>query len=498
MAHQLFLFLLSFFWLTTSYSQSFYADLNNTASDHNLVGMSVSVICNGEVSDIFHYGKADLSRDIDISDSTMYRIASISKMVTATALMQLFEDGLFNLDDNITHYIGFEVVNPHYPEDSITFRQLLSHTSGLIDGSGYGDFLYDTYAQMPPPHLQELLVPGGAYYTSDMWLFTEPGTYFSYSNLNFGVIATLIENISGQRFDLYVRENILIPLDIEGSFNVRHISNINNVAVLYRNGIPQADNYQGVYPPPFDSTQYAVGNNGLIFSPQGGLRISALDLSKILIAHANGGIYQDIALLEQSTTNMMHEAQWTYNGNNGNNYYNLFNSWGLGTHITTNTNMGDIVIDGINMYGHPGEAYGLISDLYFEKEKQFGLIFMTNGYFGTSGYQWGNYSAFYLPEEEIFSAVEYWHYQNCDEISSVDHSTTINENEIFYRQENKTLYFPGIRDYSEIIISDITGKHIYRQQLHKPFLKLDFLKNGIYITSIVIHGQITMQKIIVL
>src|SRR5690554_732139 len=148
---------------------------------------------------------------------------------------------------------------------------LLSHTASIQDGSGYNNFLNATYTQNPIPQLQALLTPGGNYYTTNMWRQEIPGTHFAYSNLTYGVIATLIEAISEQRFDVFMREEILTPLGITGSYNIQDLEDINDVAVLYRNQngwTPQFDNYQGVMPnPPANLPSLVLGTNGLFFSP---------------------------------------------------------------------------------------------------------------------------------------------------------------------------------------------------------------------------------------
>ncbi len=103
-----------------------------------------------------------------------------------------------------------------------------------------------------------------------------------------------------------------------------------------------------------------------------------------------------------STAALMNTPMWSYNGSNGNNYYGLFRRWGLGTHLTTNAAMGDIVVAGKTMAGHPGEAYGLISDAYVDLGNSFGIIFITNGKKGA--YAFGSTSAFYDVEEDVFAA----------------------------------------------------------------------------------------------
>jgi CubicO group peptidase (beta-lactamase class C family) len=481
----LILALVFFFNQNNPSAQNYHETLDNIAFNNQLIGMSVAIVCNGSITDIHHYGIADINRNITVTDSTMFRIASISKSVTATALMKLFEEGLFGLDDNVSEYLGFNLYNPQYPSQSITFRMLLSHTSGLSDGSGYSSFLSATASQNPPPHINQLLSPGGLYFTSNMWLSREPGTWFSYANVNYGVIGTLIERLSGMRFDIYVRENILLPLGIHGSFNISDIGNINNVAVLYRNSIPQADNYQGIPPPPRDLSQYTIGTNGLIFSPQGGLRISAADLCNFMIMQANDGLWGNTPVLDSATVNLMHQTHWNYNGNNGNNYYNLFRRWGLGFHLTTNTLNGDIVIPGTPMTGHPGEAYGLISDMYFEKAKQFGLIFITNGYSGSAGYAWGNYSAFYLPEEQIFNTIRQFQFNSCfpvsvqegpdhQELTPIRYNSGLNQLEIVPEIRNGTLQ-----------LYNLTGRLCFSTGINKSFVQLPELNKGIYFVRII-------------
>lgn len=462
-----------------SVAQSFYTELENTAVNHHLVGMSVAVVCQNGMLDTYHYGLSDIARNLPVTDSTFYRVASISKSVTATALMVLYQQGLFALDDDVSSQLGFELRNPHYPNIPITYRMLLSHTSSIADGSGYSYFLSATYGNPAPPSVQALMLPGGTYYTANTWLGREPGTYFEYSNINFGLIGTLIESLSGVRFDVFVRQNVLLPLQITGSFNVNDLPNINNLAVLYRDAQPQADNYQGVMPTPVDLSQYTPGTNGFIFAPQGGLRITSSDLCKFMMMHASFGNSPYGSVLDSATIVLMHSPQWTYNGTNGNNYYNLFNQWGLGFQITTNTPSGDIVIDGLPMIGHAGEAYGLISDMYFEHDKLFGLVFITNGYLSGGGYQYGSYSAFYKPEEEVFTAIKNYSYPTCIYLptpESVLHST---KDKVWMAGSFLRLA-DGFHPW-QVRLTDLSGRVVGCFYQPQSSLKLPPLRPGIYL-----------------
>lgn len=374
--------------------------LQSIKNNYEVVGMSVLITKDSSIVFSKGYGLRDRARNLPVNDSTIYRIASISKFITAAALMKLYEEGLFNLDDDISSHLGFTLRNPAFPNDVITIRKILSHTSSLRDGDGYSNFLSATYNNNPPPSLSGLLVQGGSYYSSDMFSTSRSpsSNYFTYANINYGIIGTLIEKLSNKRFDIYCREKIFEPLEMTAGFNIQDLPDINQVAVLYRklgnNWIAQADNYNGVMPPPRDLSNYVIGTNGLIFGPQGGLRVSAKDLAKFMLMIMNGGIHNGVRILADSTVSMILEPQWIYSGSNGNNYYGIFNTYGLGASRTND------LLPNQTLYGHPGEAYGLISDLYFSRLNDYGIIFITNG----GVWSYGTYSGWYNIEENIYQA----------------------------------------------------------------------------------------------
>ena len=396
-------------FLSPGFTQSFQEQIDAIKQSHDLMGGVAIIICNGEISESIPFGLADLGRNIPVTDETVFRVASISKVVTAMAFMQLVEQELVSLDDDIGSILGFQVRNPHFPERVMTPRMLLSHTSTIRDGSSYNNFLSATFSQSQVPPLGQLLSPGGSYYTSAQFLSHEPGAFFTYANINYGILGTLVEIISETRFDIYCRDNILLPLGIVGSFLPTELPDINKVAVLYRktnnNWVPQVDNFQGVYPSTGNLGSYVPGTNGLRLSPQGGLRASGNDLAKILLLFMNKGAHNGNQILQESTIDEMLSIQWHYNGSNGNNYYGLFRSWGLGIHRITGTPGNDVVFSNSDlMFGHSGEAYGLVSNAYIDTLNNTGMVFMTNG--NGSGYSTNTLSSFYTVENDVFSAIE--------------------------------------------------------------------------------------------
>lgn len=404
-------------------AQNLQQELNNVSLSNDMMGGAVIVFCEDQVLDSFYYGKSDYQRNIDVNGQTKFRVASISKTITAIAIMQLAEQNLLDLNSDIGSVLGYNIRNPNFPNVPITVKMLLSHTSTIIDGSTYSSFLQATTNNNPIPNLSEILTTSGLFYTSGQFNNKTPGTYFNYSNLNYVILGTIVEKISNLRFDVYCLQHIFQPLGLDASFNVNDLQDINEVAVLYRkNGgvwVPQADNYQGIQPVFNNLSGYVPGTNGGRFSPQGGLRCSAKDLAKIFMCVLNSG-QCNTPLLANQNVNQMLNNQWTYNGSNGNNYSGLFLSWGLGIHRITSTAGSDIVLSGSSeMFGHPGEAYGLVSDMYYDTVRKAGLVFITNGV--GIGYQTNGFSAFYTVEQAVFNAIEtHGNLQSCQSIGLDD------------------------------------------------------------------------------
>lgn len=113
--------------------QTFDEELKRVAVANGVVGMSVISVCNGFITDSYQYGQADMERGINVKEETRFRIASISKLITAIGLLHLYERKFFSLDDDVSLKLGFNLTNPNFPEDKITFRMLLTHTSSLED-----------------------------------------------------------------------------------------------------------------------------------------------------------------------------------------------------------------------------------------------------------------------------------------------------------------------------------------------------------------------------
>jgi CubicO group peptidase (beta-lactamase class C family) len=480
-----------FFLVSPSFGQSFESRINDIASAHNMAGGAVVVFCENGIIKSQHFGKADMARNIEVTEDTKFRIASISKTITAIAAMQLVENNLLNIDDNISSILGYTVVNPNQPNASITPRMLLSHTSTIIDGSTYSSFLSATTNNNPIPNLSEILTQGGAYYSTNLFNNAGPGSYFNYSNLNYVILGTIVEKASGLRFDEYCKQNIFQPLGMDASFNLNDLQDINQVAVLYRltnnTWTPQADNYQGVQPVFTNLSGYVPGTNGGRFGPQGGLRISAKDLATLFMCLSNPGGCPS-TLLSEGTINQMISNQWTHNGSNGNNYGGLFLSWGLGLQRITSTPAKDIALSGSSlMFGHTGEAYGLVSDAFYDTTRKAGFVFITNGV--GAGYNTNNQSAFYTVEQEIFDAIEkYGEIQSCTALNIQKEKTgtgyfTISPN------PGSTVVQVNTEHYKHrplLTVNSSDGRQVLTSQITSPqnFIDVSSLSKGVYVFNL--------------
>lgn len=167
---------------------------------YNPQGASVAIIENGKIAEVKNYGKANVEKKISVTDKTTFKIASISKVVTAYTIMQLVDEGKLALDTPISSYLTrWKLPSSEFHNDKVTLRTLLSHTSG-VSGSDeiYGKALPDIATALENKQIH---------------LMREPGTTFEYSEFSgFGICQLLIEEVTGQKFEDYVTKSVFQKL----------------------------------------------------------------------------------------------------------------------------------------------------------------------------------------------------------------------------------------------------------------------------------------------
>ena len=382
-------------------------------------GLQMILIKNGDI--IFEHAEGlarrTSSAEIPLTTDHKVRIASISKFVLTLAFMTLVEEEKVELDGDISSYLGFTLRNPNFPDRKITARQLLSHTSSIRDGSyyflgldqNYKDFFHPGNGQRSAEHFEN-----GAHFASAE--NQGPGDYFTYSNLNFGILSGIIEMISGERMDIFVKNRLLAPLGIDATFNVCTLyeDNFSKLATLYRRGdggetwnpdgpwIEQVDGdpigcyYESekfsrdVKPDLSPLKLYDLGKNPTLFSPQGGLRASSRDLAVIMQMLLNRGTHNGIQIISESSIREMMKPVWTYDTNLKNGHTGgesalgdpkaagMMTTYGLSTHVIDLQDWG-LSKTSKKLYGHLGSAYGLQGQFWFNPDTKDGIITFITG-----------------------------------------------------------------------------------------------------------------------
>ncbi|HWR10616.1 MAG TPA: serine hydrolase domain-containing protein [Rectinemataceae bacterium] len=368
--------------------------------------------------------------DLPVDERTRWRVASISKPTATIGAMRLVEKGLLDLDRDISDYLGFGLRNPSFPDKKVTTRMLLGHTSSLRDAGFY----------YPPlgHRLEELFAPDGRYFDGgkhfapkDPRVDKSPASFYCYCNLGYALLGSIVEKVAGIRFDLYMRETVFEPLGIDGGFNVNLLSDegFANLSPIYRKcpadkesddswnamgpWYPQIDDYRGLRPklpvriPPAIGAEnqdvrnssappsledYRLGENGSLFSPQGGMRIRARDLAKIAQCLIDGGKVDagfgleggteaaeprsgGIRLLSEMSVDAMMTPGWRRREDGSNCEEEFSHTYATGIGLMRPTGPGGRP----GLWGHRGNAYGFLGGMFVDRSGRSGYVYMIGG-----------------------------------------------------------------------------------------------------------------------
>ncbi|MBA3527595.1 MAG: beta-lactamase family protein [Sphingomonas sp.] len=334
----------------------------------------------GEVGS-FAQGVADPKSGRAITPDDPARVASITKLAVAVGVMRLVEQGRLDLDEDVSGKLGWRLRNPAFADRPISLRMLLSHTSSVRDGIDY-------WAIPLGATIEGAMIDPKAWDDGH-----SPGGYFTYSNLNFPIIASLVERVTGERFDRWMRAQVLEPMKLDACMNWAGCSSsaIARAVVLMQDGKAVRDDLGGKPPQCLavpakdgscDLTRWRAGENGALFSPQGGLRISARGLARIGRMLLNGGTIDGVQILSPQSVETLLEPAWRFDGSNGQTDDGFYCSYGLATQQIPNTVRGcndDPAGDGIARVGHAGDAYGLRSGLWIDPARGTGVAYFVTG-----------------------------------------------------------------------------------------------------------------------
>ena len=325
------------------------ADLAQIMKKLDVVGLSVAVVKKGNIIYTNSFGLKDINTKAPLSDTDIFRIASISKSFSATSIMQLIEAGKLSLNDDFSDLVGFKIRNPNFPDDVITLKMILSHTSSINDSQGY--FTLDAINPSKNPDWAKCY---NAY---------APGKGYMYCNLNYNMVGAVIEKLSGERFDNYVKNHILNPLGLYGGYNIDSLD-ANRFASLhdYDASTKTFKSAPAAYSIKREELKnYTMGYSSPLFSPTGGMKISATDLAKYMSMHMNMGKYMSKRIISKKSSKLMQTKVAEEEG-----------------YALALTNLDDL-IPGKHIVGHTGSAYGLYSAMFFNPKEKFGIVVITNG-----------------------------------------------------------------------------------------------------------------------
>ena len=297
------------------------ADLNaylqRLAQTSNMPGLAISIVKDDNIVYQESFGFANIQNQVAYTNETINSLASLSKTFVGAAVAKAIEEGYFTLETDINDILPIHIINPKQPQGVIKIKHLVTHTSSLLDnpkvylahnyhimqgenittaGAGFlmnelGIEQRDSYA------LEEFLaayfLEDGDLYSSDNFADTPPGNTWAYSNLATGLTGYIIETATGKSFDDYVKENILLPLQMNAStYDISEI-NLNEMATRYLN----------------DNTPLPVYANDSY--PEGGLYSSNEDMGKYLLDMVKGIKGESNILFSKDSYELLFERRLT-------------------------------------------------------------------------------------------------------------------------------------------------------------------------------------------
>lgn len=365
--------------LGQNYADTLTQKLTTISKNSDLAGFGVAVVGKDSIWYQKGFGYADLVGQSPYTSNTIHNIGSTSKTLIALALMQLVEQGKLQLEDDINDYLPFKIQNPHFPDSVITIRQLATHTSSLTDGednmvieysyllSAKTDFKaedfpedYEEYYQIYNQNksmsmgrfLHNTYCPDGDWYAETNFLKKAPGTTYEYSNIGATLLAYLIEEVAGEKFDTFTSQHILKPLNMQQSTWKLAEADTTQFASLYLSNGLQVPNYQ------------------LITYPDGGLITSISDFSLYLMEMLKGMAGESQLLQQRYFKEMMSNQLTTENFPNGDFETSKGMMWTVNregdnigangadpgvssyTLFTTAGNMGIVIFTNTSLYGN--------------------------------------------------------------------------------------------------------------------------------------------------
>lgn len=311
----------------------------------NIAGVTVAVVKDNQLFFSKGYGLADVGTGEKVnSETTLFRIGSVSKLFVWTAVMQLAEQGKLDLDADVNQYLNHFKIPDTY-EQPITLKHLMTHSAGFEE---YILNLFSTDT-LPPVSLESI-------FQAEMpTRVRPPGTFSAYSNHGTGIAAYIVEQISGLKWEEYVEQKIFAPLDMKQS--------------SFRQPLPAALKAKHAKGYTYGGGEYDSQPLKIVpLGPVGIASMTANDISKFMIAHLQKGKYGGNKILDSLTAVQMHSPLFQHAPNINGMCYGFF----------------DHSENGHKIIGHGGATEFFFSMLLIYPEQGTGIFISTNSMGGTS------------------------------------------------------------------------------------------------------------------
>lgn len=273
--------------------------IRSRMGEAGLMGLAGIVLVDGKVVWSNGLGYRDAECLKPFTADTPMNVASITKTVTGVAMMQLVAEGKLALDADINRYLPFPVRNPRFPETPITLRMLATHTSSIKDRWEVYRTLYRFGGDPVEPlgkFLADYFTKGARLWSEDNYLATAPGAEREYSNIGAGLVGHIIERVTGERLDAYTKRRILSPLRMSASGWFLRDFRPGALSTLFVG--------QG-------GLSIPIPQHGGTTYPDGGLRASVNDLSRLFRALLNRGALEGVRILPEREADEMLRFQFS-------------------------------------------------------------------------------------------------------------------------------------------------------------------------------------------
>jgi CubicO group peptidase (beta-lactamase class C family) len=261
---------------------------------HSMIGMALGVVRPSGLEFFHAHGLANIAAGTPITQDTGFRIASITKTFTTLAVMQLWEQGLLDLDRPVNDYLRSFRLLPHRRDDRpATVHHLLTHTSGIPEMVSKRHML--RYILGESVALGQSVPPLKAYYHGGLRLVTSPGSRFTYTDHNFAVAGQLVEDVTCVPLDIYLREQIFLPLGMTATDLLRTRAVEERLATGYTLG------RRGVRP---------VTDRHWVTDAASSIYSTPRDMARYVAALLGGGANEHGTVLKPETVAMMFAPQY--------------------------------------------------------------------------------------------------------------------------------------------------------------------------------------------